>query len=135
MTDESAQLIFDWRRRSLNEQDPFLKFFILYMCLDAWLVALTQKDRDVDKKTEMLKLGTPVELQWNSLVELPQAAVELIEIGKVGDLRPVRNGKEWPPKKLSRESKFKEFFDFIVLQLLYVLLCNDYSVVFSCQTD
>ena len=113
----TVNLINAWRDRASDVDDDFLRFFILYMCLDAWMVSVSQLDRD-DKKCEWVKQGGNALLdgwaQYNAGLE--DSLAELKELCLIEDLRPENPSK---PKSLNNADNFAEVFD-----VVYQVRCN-----------
>lgn len=113
---ETGPLIEKWISRSENEQDPFVRFFMLYMCLDAWMTSVSNEDRDDRKLDWLLQTDNDLKESWHSTPLKEDSLHELYSIGKVKDLRPRHDGTE---RHLSNPDNFEE-----VILFIYQVRCN-----------
>ncbi len=116
MTPETLGLIGRWITRARDERDPFVKMFIMYMCLDAWMTSGSGMDRD-DQKLKWLKgTSNPLKEHW---LDAPYKTVPLNglkKVGKVEDMRPNHRGEF---KYLTNIDNLDEVVDF-----MYQVRCN-----------
>lgn len=116
MNPETQTLVSWWKIRGAEEQDPFVKFFIMYMCLDAWMTSGSGFDRD-DEKLEWLKrTNNPLKQHWEASPHKKAPLQGLKLVGKVEDMRPRHRGEY---KYLTDINNFDEVMEFI-----YQIRCN-----------
>lgn len=106
-----------WVDRVRTSKDSFVNFFILYMCLDAWMSMGSELGNDTGKKNWIKKEDNYLHRSWHeSRHESHEALRELQRLSPVKDLSPSRRGDLVP---LSDIDNFSEIFDFI-----YQIRCN-----------
>lgn len=116
MNSETRQLIGWWIVRARDEHDPFVKMFIMYMCLDAWMTTGSGRDRDDQKLKWLKETENPLKEYWVSAPNKKTALQGLKKAGKVEDMRPNHRGEY---KYLADTENFDEAVDFI-----YQIRCN-----------
>lgn len=116
MNDETRTLISWWMIKAKRETDPFIKFFILYMCLDAWITAGSMSDSDAKKLQWLKESENPLKEYWPATPHIKVPLQGLIKIGSVEDMRPNHRGEH---KYLNESSSFGDVIDFI-----YQIRCN-----------
>lgn len=115
MTPETRELIDSWRQRAETELDPFIKFFILYMCLDAWMSSGANTDIDSEKRKWLLQSDGVIRQHWNT-PRTKEALEALKKINGVEDMRPGRKGNITYLHDVQNISNVTEF--------IYVIRCN-----------
>lgn len=93
MNPETRTLISWWKIEAEKQTDPFIKFFILYMCLDAWMTAGSLSDKDTEKIRWLTRTENPLKTYW---VTTPRKSVSLNGlkgIGQIEDMRPNHRGE------------------------------------------
>jgi hypothetical protein len=116
MNQETRELITQWSSRAANEADPFVKFFIYYMCLDAWMTSESGHDSDSQKKKWLIEIDNTLRQHWSDIPENEKPLLRLTQIEKVGDMRPKHRGNY---KHLKDVNNLKQVVDFI-----YQVRCN-----------
>jgi hypothetical protein len=116
LNQETRNLISWWKIRGLQEPDPFIKFFIMYMCLDAWMTSESGHDRDDQKLRWLKETGNPLREHWQETPHITVSLRGLKKIGQVEDMRPRHRGEY---KYLTDMDDFGEVIDFI-----YQIRCN-----------
>lgn len=117
MNDNVKTLIRWWILKGRTEQDPFYTFFIYYLCLDAWMVAESNKDSDSDKLEWLINTDNFLRKMW---VEDGFAGKDinlnnLIDFSPIQDMRPNQNKEA----KLEDINSFEQSIRFI-----YQIRCN-----------
>lgn len=116
MNQETRQLISWWKIRGMQETDPFIKFFIMYMCLDAWMTSDSGYDRDDQKLRWLKETENPLKDLWPFVPHKKVPLQGLKKIGKIEDMRPRHRGEY---KYLTDTDNFDEIIAFI-----YQIRCN-----------
>lgn len=115
MNPETRKLINWWMIEAKKQTDPFIKFFILYMCLDAWMTAGSLSDRDTDKIRWLTQTENTLKIYWGTAPRKGTSLNGLKVIGQVEDMRPNHRG----------EFVFLNDDDFeSVIKFLYQIRCN-----------
>lgn len=117
MEDEEFESIAIWRDRAYVIDDIYVKFFILYMCFDAWMTSESGKDSDEKKKQWIKQDGNLLHQYWKTgRHESIDFLKGLKGLSPVKDLRP---GHQNSFEKLTDINNFKQVVDFI-----YQIRCN-----------
>ena len=117
MKDETRKSIGDWKVSAEKEINPFIKFFILYMCLDAWMSSESMARTEPAKWKWLNRKDNPLKAHFYSKSQNREPLVGLIQIGKIYDMRPwVEEGKH---VSFERLNSFSQLTDFI-----YHIRCN-----------
>jgi hypothetical protein len=116
MNQETRALITRWSSRAANEADPFVRFFIYYMCLDAWMTSESGHDSDEQKKRWLIETDNALKQHWSDMPETEKPLLRLTQIGKVEDMRPRHRGQY---KYLRDANDLKQVVNFI-----YQVRCN-----------
>lgn len=90
---ETRSLISWWKLEAEKQPDPFIKFFILYMCLDAWMTSGSQSDNDREKLDWLIYHENPLKTHWADSPHKTVPLNGLKKIGKVEDMRPNHRGE------------------------------------------
>lgn len=109
-------LMASWKRRSDREHDPYLKFFILYMCFDAWLTSSSGEDSDNQRLGWLKNSNAEIKPYWSGLSVGNESAQALLRVGSVEDMRPRQRGSY---KYLNSADNFDQILDF-----LHQIRCN-----------
>lgn len=116
MNQETRDLVRWWKLRAAEEADPFVSFFIAYMCLDAWMTAASGSDSDAGKIRWLKTPGNPLREHWQGTSGLQEPLQGLREIGKVEDMRPRHRGEY---------TYLRDIHDFNqVVDFIYQIRCN-----------
>jgi len=113
---ETRQLIGWWVVRARNERDPFVKMFIVYMCLDAWMTTGSGEDLDSRKLSWLKDSDNPLNKHWASAPNKKVPLNGLKGVGKIEDKRPTHGGEH---KYLTDTENLDQIVDFI-----YQIRCN-----------
>lgn len=116
MNPETRTLISWWMIRARDETDPFVKMFILFMCLDAWITSGSGSDSDTKKLIWLKTTANPLRQYWPTTPNKTAALNGLQNVGKVEDMRPNHRGEY---KQLDDVNDFDAVIDFI-----YQIRCN-----------
>lgn len=116
MNQESRQLINLWINRAEAQTDPFIKFFILYMCLDAWVTSASSLDTDSERLAWLLNTDNLLRSCWQDLTGKKEYLGVLKAIGSVEDMRPGHRGKY---VNLHDTNSLEQ-----VLKFIYQVRCN-----------
>lgn len=118
MNKETHVLISTWKSLAVSETNSFVKFFILYMCLDAWMTLGAQSSSDMKKRKWLTEEFNTVKSRWESSVQNPEPLFALKAIGRVKDEAPnPPRGHEYA--YLRSTSDLKALVEFI-----YQIRCN-----------
>ncbi|HEX7633135.1 MAG TPA: hypothetical protein VF401_02285 [Candidatus Saccharimonadales bacterium] len=120
MNKNVKSLIGWWKVLGRDQSDPFMKFFVFYMCLDAWMTAESGKDRDEDKLNWLI--NTPNDLNHHRQGIQGGAKFQswlngLMRESPVDDMRPSKLGVR--TVSLSDTSDFSQ-----VVKFIYQIRCN-----------
>lgn len=113
-------LISWWKVLGRDQDDPFMKFFMFYMCLDAWMTAESGKDKDEDKLEWLIFTPNPLKSHWDGIKRGPQFQSWLNGLAHespIYDMRPSKQGLR--TVTLSDTSDFNE-----VMRYIYQIRCN-----------
>src|SRR3989344_605946 len=116
MSPETRNVIGWWIVRARDERDPFVKMFIMYMCLDAWMTSGSGRDRDDQKLKWLKEMDNPLKEHWANAPNNRVSLNGLKKVGKVEDMRPNHRGKY---KYLIDVDNFAE-----VMKFIYQIRCN-----------
>ena len=116
MNQETRTLVSWWKLRGAQENDPFIKFFIMYMCLDAWKTTESGFDSDAKKLKWLQETDNSLKKYWAATPNKKVPLQGLKKIGKVEDMRPNNRGEF---KYLTDTDDFKQVTEFI-----YQIRCN-----------
>ncbi len=118
---ENLKNIVDWwilreKKLSKDNLDPFVRFFIYYMCLDAYMVSESEADSDT-QKIDWLKNSDNSLKQLFIDKEFDTSDLQgLMQYPRIEDMRPNHRGEY---KELKDTSDFSQVVDFI-----YQIRCN-----------
>lgn len=120
MNDQIGNLIDNWilmeKKISNEECDPFIRFFIYYLCLDAWMTSESGEDADLSKLTWLKNKNNPLKDNFIS-GGFDKSDLESLKYDqKVEDMRPNHRGEF---KEITDVSDFVQVVDFI-----YQIRCN-----------
>lgn len=111
-----------WKLRAGCQEDRFVQFFILYMCLDAWISSQTRVDSDRKKINWLKKDENRLRIYWEQIgfdkPSLADALDDMLDIRLVDNMSPIFRIRH-PNATLTRKSDFKELIEFI-----YLVRCN-----------
>jgi hypothetical protein len=113
-------LISWWKVLGREQTDPFMKFFMFYMCLDAWMTAESGKDRDEDKLNWLVNTPNTLKNHWNSIkneAKFQSWLNGLLNESPIDDMRPSQRNIH--TVTLSDTSDFSQ-----VIQFIYQIRCN-----------
>ena len=97
-------------------QDPFVSFFIYYLCLDAILSAESEKDSDRDRLEWLIQTENELKHAFGENAFDKNILLELKELSPVADMRP-----HYRDKAVSLE----DIDDFAqVIRFIYQIRCN-----------
>ena len=116
MNPETRQLISWWKIQSSKQDDPFIEFFVMYMCLDAWMTAGSLSDSDAKKLKWLKESDNPLREYWKDTPKKTDYLQGLMKIGEVEDMRPNHRGEY---RLLSDVDDFDQVIEFI-----YQIRCN-----------
>jgi len=116
MNSETRNIITWWKIKSAEQTDPFIKFFIMYMCLDAWMTSGSMSDSDA-KKLRWLKItDNPLKEHWYNA---PRKKIYLQGLKKIGEVEDMRPNHRDEYKYLTNIDDFDQVIEFI-----YQIRCN-----------
>lgn len=119
MNENVKNLIGWWilreKRISNDNYDPFIRFFIYYMCLDAWITADSGKDTDKDKILWLCSTNNHLKQIFLSN-SFKKSNLEALKNQEIEDMRPGHRGQI---KKLINTNDFNQVIEFI-----YQIRCN-----------
>ena len=119
MKSEVRKSVGWWKDLGTQQSDPFMKFFMFYICLDAWMTSASGEDRD-DKKLEwLINTDNPLKEHWAGISSgsgFQSWLNGLHKIGRVEDMRPRHRGEY---VELSDINDFEQLMRFI-----YQIRCN-----------
>lgn len=118
MNDNVRKLIDWWILRGEKQKDPFLKFFIYYLCFDAWITAESGKDSDAAKKRWFKNNDNCLRDKFS---EARDARMKnwLTALKNNCPIRDMRPGQQNKTVSLSDLSDVEE-----VVEVLYQIRCN-----------
>ncbi len=96
MNENIKTLIGWWKLKGERESDPFIKFFLLYVCFDAWITAESGKDADFDKLNWFFKNDSCLKNQWLGIQSNPVKSWlrNLKNLSPIEDMRPRHRSKK-----------------------------------------
>lgn len=120
MNDGVRSLINWWKLVGRSQDDPFMKFFTFYMCLDAWMTAESGNDRDEDKIEWLINTPNALNQHWNGIkngAQFQSWLNGLLKESPITDLRPSLHG--------TRQVELIDTTDFNqVIRFIYQVRCN-----------
>ena len=116
MNEESMLLIASWKQRSIGERDSYVKFFILYMCFDAWLTASSGVEREKDKRRWLINSDEQIKFHWSELSAQNESVQALVRVGTVENMHPLHRGS------LTRLNSAEDLGE--LLTFLHQIRCN-----------
>lgn len=116
MNTETRKLIKAWVARARLENDAYVRFFILYMCVDAWMTASTSKDSDQQKLKWLKTSDNVLKKYWNNT---PHKNVPLNGIKAMGQIEYLLPSKRGQHEQLNDIEDFSQ-----VVDILYQIRCN-----------
>ena len=96
-----------------------MKFFMFYICLDAWITSASGEDRDDKKLDWLINTDNPLKEHWAGISggsHFQSWLNGLLRIGRVEDMRPRHRGEYI---ELSDISDFEQ-----VVRFIYQIRCN-----------
>lgn len=120
MNSSVKTLISWWKVLGRDQHDPFMKFFMFYVCLDAWMTAESGMDKDEDKLDWLINTDNDLKRHWDGIKNGPQFQSwlnGLLKVGQVDDMRPSKQGNR--VVTLSDTSDFGQ-----VIHFIYQVRCN-----------
>lgn len=148
MTQNSSlrQVLVTWKKRSDDEEDPYLRFFILYMIFNGWLSAEAQLNgftgtQDRAKLNWLKTSDSKLVSYWANFSLDPDLSNELLELKFVRNSRTGNYEEEFYLKKLKDLNNFNKIVEFVyqVRNNLfhgtkpYYLEGRNYQLVKSCS--
>lgn len=118
MNENIKTLIGWWKFKGQRESDPFIKFFFFYICFDAWITALSQKDADQDKLEWFFNNDNCLKSHWQDI----QSSITKSWIKNLSNLSPIydmRLGHRNRTVVLDDVENFEQIVKFI-----YQIRCN-----------
>jgi hypothetical protein len=119
MNEHIKTLIGWWQVKGQKESDPFVKFFIFYVCFDAWITAESGKDSDRGKLHWFTSTNNCLKERRLDFWRSPQTQAllkSLQMLSPVEDMRPNHRGEY---KALNDINSLEEVVNFI-----YQIRCN-----------
>jgi len=119
MLDENIKsLIGWWKLKGQRETDPFIKFFFFYVCFDAWITNLSQKDADQDKLKWFFDNDNYLKTYWSDI----QSSITKSWIKNLSNLSPIYDMR---PEHRSRTVVFDDVENFEqMVRFIYQIRCN-----------
>src|SRR3990167_10026610 len=119
MNQETRTLISWWKVKAENEHDPFIKFFIFYMCLDAWMTSESQAERESGKLNWLINTDNDLKTYWEEVK--PNKHFQswlngLRKQEKIENMHPRHRGKN---VSLTDTNNFGQ-----VMKFIYQIRCN-----------
>ncbi len=118
MNENIQTLISWWKLKGQRESDPFIRFFLFYMCFDAWITAESGEDRD-DKKLEWLfTQDNCLKDKWAEIQSETTKSwiANLRNLSPIEDMRPKYRGEF---THLNNVENFEE-----IIRFIYQIRCN-----------
>jgi len=116
---ELKEKIGRWKIRADDMNSPktkqFCRFFIYYMCFDAWLTAESGKDLDVDKKKWFKDNDNCLKRNFDIGPRMKGWLTALKNKGSIRDMRPSHNGEA----SLNQIDNLNE-----LIEVIYQIRCN-----------
>lgn len=120
MNSNIKSLISWWKVLGRDQTDPFMKFFMFYMCLDAWMTAESGKDKDVDKLNWLINTPNDLNRYWDGIkngAKFQSWLNGLLKESPIDDMRPSMQGR--------RQVSLTDTTDFNqVIRFIYQIRCN-----------
>ena len=119
MNQNVKNLIEWWSMKGKQEQDPFLKFFMFYMCFDAWITSESGQDSDQGKLEWFFENDNCLKTQRMGFWESPDTKgilTGLKNLCPIHDMRPNRRGE---PRTIKDINNIEE-----VVRAVYQIRCN-----------
>jgi hypothetical protein len=114
--EDTRDLIARWMIAARQQRDPFVRFFITYMCLDAYMTAGSGCDLDKAKLKWLTETTNPLRDNWTGTPRKTVPLRGLVKVGRVEDMRPNHRGKY---KYLNEPDDLHQVVNFI-----YQVRCN-----------
>jgi hypothetical protein len=108
-----------WKIQGLRQTDPFIKFFMLYMCLDAWITSESEEEKDSKKLDWLINNENDLKKYWEEVKCGEQFQSWLngfLQRGVVYDMRPKHRGEFI---SLTNTDNFSQ-----VVRFIYQIRCN-----------
>jgi len=118
MNENIKTLIGWWKLRGQRQTDPFIKFFLFYICFDAWLTAESGEDIDKKKIQWFINNDNCLKNKWQDIrsLETDSWLNNLKELSPIKDMRPNQRRKYI---HLNNTTNLEE-----VIKFIYQIRCN-----------
>ncbi len=118
MTESVRSLIGWWKLKGKRETDSFMKFFIFYMCFDAWITVESNKDGDQEKLEWFFRNDTCLKEKWKETqgTRVVSLLNNLKQYSPLEDMRPNHRGRMI---YLNDIENFEQ-----VIRFIYQIRCN-----------
>ncbi len=96
MNENIKTLIGWWKLKGERQADPFIKFFLFYICFDAWLTAESGEDIDREKIRWFIHNDNCLKEKWQDIQssETKSWLNSLKADSPIEDMRPRQGGRE-----------------------------------------
>jgi hypothetical protein len=119
MNSDVRRLISWWEVIGSKEHEIFTKFFMFYMCLDAWMTAESGEDHDKKKLDWLINEDNVLKTHWSGILNGEQFHSWLNGLKKIGIVNDMRPKNPGPPKELTDVYDFEQ-----VIRFIYQIRCN-----------
>jgi hypothetical protein len=95
MTDNVRSAIGWWKNLGAQQDDQFLKLFLFYMCLDAWMTSESGEDSDAKKLKWLIGQPNDLKTHWDDIKNGSKTQSWLHGLAKdspLEDMRPSMRG-------------------------------------------
>ncbi|MFH1543186.1 MAG: hypothetical protein ABIE03_01485 [Patescibacteria group bacterium] len=118
MNERVKNLIGWWKLKGEDENDPFIKFIIFYICFDAWITAQSGEDQDTKKLLWFNNNNNCLKVKWSEIQseETKNWLNSLKSFSPIPDMRP---GHEDKFRKLNNIEDLNQ-----IIRFIYQIRCN-----------
>lgn len=116
MNYETRTLISWWKIKAKEQRDSFIKFFLLYMCLDAWISDESKAEYDRDKLEWLINSENSLKKYWPVTPNIQSSLTGMKKRGMIENMHPLHRGEY---RYLKDVNNFGEVVNFI-----YQIRCN-----------
>jgi hypothetical protein len=116
VTEEIRDRINWWKLQAAKQDDPFVRFFMFYMCLDAWMSEESQAEHDSDKLKWLINKDNALKEFWTTTPHKTVPLNGLVGVGEVENMHPKHRGK------IVRLIDADDFGQ--VIRFIYQIRCN-----------
>jgi hypothetical protein len=107
-----------WKNLGSDQADPFMKFFMFYVCLDAWMTTSSGANSDRRKLAWLITTDNPLKEHWATIATGQKFRSWLNGLAKIGTVKDMTPGSH-DYKKLNDIADFEQ-----VILFIYQIRCN-----------